>query len=322
MLTGWWNKYKVNRSLRDDERAEALSRERQPGVVPAQRAGLIRINSTYIDWIDSCFSDRGMDRTALILIMTALLIAGFVTVVVFAVIAFNPMAFVPIGVAVAGVLTSWWLALRHEFFTYTHYPIRFNRKTRQVHVFKHNGPDGTLTVPFDEVFFHIGHDRHKYYVREIRGHILDGDTVTQTFGVGQDAENDQEIYDRWEFIRRYMDEGPEAVADDPLDKYVQLSVRHSWANAYISAGAYCDASTVAKERARAPIIYWLAATRWLVMHTCKLPQFPPDVEEQSHVAADDTEVWPIPDHISQFDKTVSGVAERDRARLSASRPPS
>ncbi|SOY63304.1 hypothetical protein CBM2587_B60316 [Cupriavidus taiwanensis] len=35
-----------------------------------------------------------------------------------------------------------------DFFCYTHYPIRFNRKNRMVYVFRHNGPGGVLTVPW------------------------------------------------------------------------------------------------------------------------------------------------------------------------------
>jgi hypothetical protein len=47
-----------------------------------------------------------------------------------------------------------WL-LRKESFAYTHYPMRFNRKTRTVHVFRPNGT--VLSVPWDQLYFTLGH---------------------------------------------------------------------------------------------------------------------------------------------------------------------
>ncbi|WP_133952006.1 DUF6708 domain-containing protein [Rhodanobacter sp. TND4FH1] len=211
--------------------------------------------------------------------------------------------------------------LRFEFFGFVYYPIRFNRKTQNIHVFKHSGPNGVLTVPWERVFFHIGYDAQMKFLRNIRGEILDGDIVKETFAVGNDAEVSQEIYDCWEFIRRYMDEGPEAVADSPLDKYVGLSVSRNWSNCLICAILNCDAGTPSKRFWRAPFIYLYASTRWLIFRTCKQPVFSPDIEAESIVVNNDPNIWPIPDHTAQFHASIPAVGERSRERLRQTRDP-
>ena len=65
----------------------------------------------------------------------------------------------------------YYIMLRLEYFAHTHYPIRFNRVTQMVHVFRHDGPDGALTVPWESVFFHIGRGTNMKFLRDIRGEV-------------------------------------------------------------------------------------------------------------------------------------------------------
>ncbi len=324
MNFGWWTKYPVERPLTKKERDTALSREKQSEVIPSQRMGLIRINSTYIDWTDPAYADRGMFNSAIALFGFVLFALGFFVILIFALVWGGAIFLIPEIVVIAGLITFYYVALRYEFYTYTHYPIRFNRKTRKIHVFRHPRKGGLLTVGWGDVFFHVGDNGgqiYEKYLHNIRGHILDGDTVIDTFSLGHDAERMQELYDRWEFIKRYMDEGPEAVASDPLDKYVELSVSSSWDNCFIWGGINCAVQTTAQRIWRAPFIYWFAATRWLIFKTCKEPVFPPEVEAESTVAPDDPNIWPIPAHTNQFGVTVPGVAKRSRERMRQTRPP-
>lgn len=324
MQYGWWIRYRINRPLRQEEGDAALSRERQSEVVPSQRMGLIRINSTYIDWIDPAYAGRGMFNTAMLLVVYTLFALCFILDFVFVVLTGDPLLLVFLLVIVPALIFFWRICLRYEFGTYTHYPIRLNRKTRKIHVFRHPRKGGLLTVPWDEVFFHVGDNggySQEKFLHNIRGQILDGDNVIDTFSLGHDAERMQELYDRWEFIKRYMDEGPEAVASDPLDEYVELSVSSGWNNCLLMSIWNCDADTVSKRFWRAPFIYWFAATRWLIFKTCKEPVFPPEVEAESTVAPDDPNIWPIPAHTNQFDVTVPGVAKRSRERMRQTRPP-
>ncbi|PNR54664.1 hypothetical protein LA07_16365, partial [Xanthomonas oryzae pv. oryzae] len=79
--------------------------------------------------------------------------------------------------------------------------MRFNRKTRKIYVFREKRDGGLLIVPWDEVFFHIGRGTDMKFLRDIRGEILDGDIVKDTFALGHCAERDEPVKEMWEFIR-------------------------------------------------------------------------------------------------------------------------
>ncbi|MEJ2715429.1 MAG: hypothetical protein P8014_20000 [Acidihalobacter sp.] len=70
----------------------------------------------------------------------------------------------------ASILLFVIMLLSKDFFTHTYYPIRFNRKTRQVYVFRDKRDGGILTVPWDDVFFHIGKG-FRDPVYDLRGHL-------------------------------------------------------------------------------------------------------------------------------------------------------
>ncbi|WP_331710067.1 DUF6708 domain-containing protein, partial [Mangrovibacter phragmitis] len=92
--------------------------------------------------------------------------------------------------------------LLKEWFRYTHYPVRFNRKTRQVHIFQVSGE--IITVPWNKIYFTTNRQRLNEC---IVGHILaeDNDTVLNTFSFGHVGTRD-ELSRYWEFIRCYMEE--------------------------------------------------------------------------------------------------------------------
>ncbi|AXM14439.1 hypothetical protein BRN32_18390 [Xanthomonas oryzae pv. oryzae] len=188
-----------------------------------------------------------------------------------------------------------------------YYPIRFNRKTRKIYVFRENRDGGLLIVPWEEVFFHIGRGNDMKFLRDIRGEILDGDIVKDTFALGHCAERDEPVKEMWEFIRRYMEEGPEAVAEHPLDKYVELSVAPTWKNCLISAVGFTNATTPFKRVLLFPFIGTFTVVRWLVFKSCKQPVFPPEVEAECQVEPNDPHIWPIPNSIGEFVTTVPGL---------------
>ncbi|MEN7531892.1 DUF6708 domain-containing protein, partial [Cupriavidus sp. DL-D2] len=219
MYVGWTMPFKVNRPLTQLERDQALPRAGLPLARPEQRGALVNMNSTYLDWIDRRFLYRGTMNTFL----ATLLILSMMPVLVL----LNSMIF-----DLRGDEQYWWvllfmmipiyIMLWHvmrfiicgEYFSYVHWPIRFNRRTQMVHVFRHSGADGTLSVPWGQVYFHVGtggkqHPNSIY----IRGHILDGDIVKDTFALGHDVHKNEmrALLEMWEFIRCYMEEGPEAA---------------------------------------------------------------------------------------------------------------
>jgi hypothetical protein len=311
----------INRPLTQQERDDALPRETQPGVEPDQRLGMVRINSTYVDWIDRRFLFRGGFKFVAI----AIGIAAMLPLIAYLLI-WEPLTTYSddpaVFIAFSGFLLNflllcglYYLGIRFEIFTYTYWPIRFNRKTRMVHVFRHNGPGGVLSVPWDQVFFHIGRGWDRKELRDIRGEVLDGDTIVDMFALGHAASSERPVREMWEFIRRYMDEGPDAVASHPLEKYVELSVAPTLRNCYLMMYTYYGAGFPLVIRIIATPFIWLyTLTRWLVLLTCRQPVFPPEVEATCQVDADDPNVWPIPDSAGQFARDVPGVIEHAREK--------
>ncbi|AKO00703.1 DUF6708 domain-containing protein [Xanthomonas oryzae] len=310
MYTGWIKKFPKEWKLTSNEDANKLSSNGDGDSMPSQRIGLIGINSVYIDWIDRKFLYRGMLNTSILLagcLMMIVLVFIFTRLMLGAAGPGRFIMILPILTAVSGILLFFNVFLKLEFFTRIYYPIRFNRKTRKIYVFREKRDGGLLIVPWDEVFFHIGRGTDMKFLRDIRGEILDGDIVKDTFALGHCAERDEPVKEMWEFIRRYMEEGPEAVAEHPLDKYVELSVAPTWKNCLISAVGFTNATTPFKRVLLFPFIGTFTVVRWLVFKSCKQPVFPPEVEAECQVEPNDPHIWPIPNSIGEFVTTVPGL---------------
>uniref|UniRef100_UPI002AB6F594 DUF6708 domain-containing protein n=1 Tax=Paraburkholderia bannensis TaxID=765414 RepID=UPI002AB6F594 len=289
-------------------------------VEPGQHIGLIRINSTYIDWIDRRFRYRGMLNTS-IWTLIYFLGWGITLLIAWTALSSNPdeelfwlVIILCLAATACGTHLLYYFVLRYEYFTYTHYPIRFNRQTRIVHVLHHNGPGGVLSVPWELLYFHIGRGTDMKFLRDIRGEVLDGEVVKDTFALGHASESESPVREMWEFIRRYMDEGPDAVADSPMARYVALSVTPTLKNCMLFAVNFTGATTPLKRVFLSPFIGLFTVTRWLVFRTCKEPVFPPEIEATCEVAADDPNVWPIPESTGQFAADIPGVMEYAEAK--------
>ncbi|UNE63790.1 DUF6708 domain-containing protein [Xanthomonas oryzae] len=309
MYTGWIKRFPSEVKLSEDDSARVLSKEKGGGNFASQRLALIDINSTYIDWIDRRFLYRGM--LSMSVVFMAFLGFLFLSIFLLDEMMEGGRGAVAMGVSslftLSGAFGFYALFLKHEFFCHVYYPIRFNRKTRKIYVFREKRDGGLLIVPWDEVFFHIGRGTDMKFLRDIRGEILDGEIVKDTFALGHCAERDEPVKEMWEFIRRYMEEGPEAVAEHPLDKYVELSVAPTWRNCLISAVGFTNATTPFKRVLLFPFIGTFTVVRWLVFKSCKQPVFPPEVEAECQVEPNDPHIWPIPNSIGEFVTTVPGL---------------
>jgi hypothetical protein len=184
-----------------------------------------------------------------------------------------------------------WL-IKKDSFGYTHYPIRFNRKNRTVHGFR---IDGTIfSTPWDDVFFTLGH-LTQWDEWEVRGHVVESDRVTvrETFVLSyvgslsaEDTASRATEYSskdfvraHWEFVRRFMEDGPESVLSQvqfcmPLDgrrENIRVSVERVLAN---FAGASFLLYGVIL-----PFCLVVSAFRVIAMRTSKIPEWTDDVEK-------------------------------------------
>jgi hypothetical protein len=285
---------------------------------------LVQLNSTYIDWIDRRFLFRGSFGILLATVigvgMATFYLCGLLPWTLRLLIDKDPdssLVLFPILLTAGIIFPVFKFVLLKEYFTYTHYPIRFNRKTRMVHVFRHNGPGGVLSVPWDTVFFHIGEGTTRKDLIDIRGEVLEGDIVKDTFALGHAVPKHRQrsLLEMWEFIRRYMEEGPEAVAPHPLDRYVELSVAPSWKNCFlVMRNYYAEGLPQPFQTWVMPFVLLYTLTRWVVLHTCRKPVFPPAIEATCQVEPNDPHVWPIPKSSGEFAATVPGLFEHAKAK--------
>jgi hypothetical protein len=189
-------------------------------------------------------------------------------------------------------------ALSRDCFRYTHRPIRFNRANRTVYVFRHNGPGGVLSVPWDEAFFYVERKARTGIPRTARRLIrclvlADDGRVINTFSVGKHLvlafDEDtapgrlliDELHRNFEFYRRFMEEGLPSVP--PVAEFLgkEVSFRNSLRT------QFGDISDVA--HSRHPVVWLLFAVTALptfiqsILHyvaqlTCREPVWPEDVE--------------------------------------------
>jgi hypothetical protein len=126
-----------------------------------------------------------------------------------------------------------------DCFNYTRKPIRFNRADRMIYAFRHNGPGGVLSIPWDSAFLYVER-RPKAGLggtapRVVRCLVLnDKGLVVDTFSIGKyvDLAFDEnspagkqvmgELYQDFEYYRRFMEEGPSSVP--PVAEFLTTEV--------------------------------------------------------------------------------------------------
>ncbi len=189
------------------------------------------------------------------------------------------------------------LLAKSEFFKYTHMPVRLNRKTRMVHVFRFDG--SVLSVPWDEVFFNVGLGRYKgpFQPTFIAGHVMEGSKryPKETFILGGHASGLAATLSLWEFFRRYMEEGPESALEDtpqlvclPLDRGKEpfsagMTVVHremGSPNWFLGTILF-------------PIRVLQSCARWLAFRTCKVPVWPKEIEATCTIEPEDPHVHDV-----------------------------
>lgn len=310
MLTGWQPRFPVGRRLNHPERRSELRYDIPPQCSPDDAYGLISMNSKYIDFVDRSFKIKGMAAT----LSAALMVIFFtgVNVNVFVqssemregVMGLWPHLLFITAVVSAADFVCWRVVLRNDLFKYTHYPVRFNRITRKIYFFRHNGPGGVTVVPWGSpsAFFHIGRGAQNRELRDLRCHLLDrNQQIQQTFTVGHFWHHDDHILEQWALICRYMRDGPEGCYDDPRDRVITLSsaptIRNCWLMVILMMGT---ALMPLRTNLMFPVYGALTLCRWLTFKTCRKPVFPPEIEAECQIDPDDPYRLPEPRFMAEF----------------------
>jgi hypothetical protein len=300
--SGLLYKYKINRHLTDEERTYHLKQGKSLNVEPLYQLAVIRANSTYLELVDKYFAWKGF-ITLFASICMFLMSWAFVGMALFSMRdiqngsskLFDELLYLGTFVLMFSpiVMASTWIFFK-ESFRFTHYPIRLNRKTRMVYVFKLDG--SVLSVPWDDVFFTLGKSQTRN-VYELLGHVMDADgiTVRDTFSLGQygmltdeDLANPEKkdgnyLHRYWEFVRRYMEEGPAQLIKQVEFVVPVADKRESIGYSFSRFNANWGPLWIAM----LPITLLVWPFRVLAMRTCKVPRWPRDIEEACAVDAGD-----------------------------------
>jgi hypothetical protein len=290
------------RPLNEDDRAWHLDIAKRT-CEPHASGRVIRMNSTYLEMVDGFYSNRGMMSVvgifAFIVLLTFLLAILYSTIFDFYLNADRDRSketgriLFTAFVVVSTFLFLWgfsaFLKTIGEWFRYTHYPMRFNRINRKVYVFRGDG--SVLEAPWDEVYFTLRVNARVAGIRimNICGLVLkDPQTVQEMFVFGYASSNEAYCRRHWEFIRRYMEEGPRAVEHaDGMGLYLPIAdrketLRQGWV-ALVSNDAWN------------PVFKWLMLPfhvlffigRLVCRATSKVPLWPTDVEAECRIEPDD-----------------------------------
>src|SRR5699024_11004829 len=154
MFSGWINKWKINRPINEHEKEEGLSRTKDLAI-ELDHTSVVAYNSTYMEIVDRAYRQRGGWYT-LVAILSGMALMG---VFLWAVLSFGlepPEMLYGYFALGAGIIVNclvvWFVVLRKDFFNHTYYPIRFNRKTRMVYVYREERDGGILRLPWNEGF--------------------------------------------------------------------------------------------------------------------------------------------------------------------------
>jgi hypothetical protein len=171
--------------------------------------------------------------------------------------------------------------ITEDAFTYTHYPIRMNRKNRTVYAFRRDGT--VLKAGWDEMVWTIYNTRLGMGDVCVMGHVMQdgGKLIKESVALGMvDAGEPgrRNLLQYFEFFRRYMEEGPEPVlkALRPTPLIMLPGIDHSkesWAFGWERITLVFN-GWAALQVLFQVVFFPISLFRWFVMRTSKIPQWP------------------------------------------------
>ena len=168
--------FRVNRALSDYEREHRFSIKTPANDKVHYDLSLVKFNSTFVECVDKWYSMRGF---------VAMAGSGFGGVICLGLYAVTASFFrrggfdlflVLLELCLLGML---WFSIKlflSDAFAYTHYPIRFNRKNRQVYAFRRDGT--VFKAGWDELYWTMYGSGSRASDIFVAGHLLESDRVT------------------------------------------------------------------------------------------------------------------------------------------------
>ena len=284
----------VDRPLNEYERANHFNIYHPVSQQVHYDLSLIKLNSTFVECVDKWYSMRGFMAMAMagfgLAMMFAMGAALFLATKFGDIFLFFIACFPAIGVVFIG---KFFLS---DAFTYTHYPIRFNRQNRQVYAFRRDGT--VLKAGWDDFYWTIYNTQLGLGGGDLNvmGHLMgkDGVTIKESIGLslvdaGEPGRRNQLQF--FEFFRRYMEEGPGPVLDalkpTPLIMLPGIDRRREgWFFGWELLTGGMKGLPLLQVLFQ-PFLFPISLFRWVVMRTSKIPQWPQWVEDECRIEPND-----------------------------------
>ena len=284
----------VNRKLKPYEQDNLLDVKRPAsGTVWDDRA-LYRFNSTFVESVDKWYPVRGFIAMGSFLFM-ALALFGLTGLILLMIMKPQVLG-LPVFLLFLGVLYFAGKMFCSDAFTLTHYPIRVNRKNRQVYAFRRDGT--VLKAGWDDLVWTLYTPSFRRMDVFVIAHVMDRETelIKESFGlkaVAVGRVGEEACREHFEFFRRYMEGGPEMVLNalrpEPLVLLPRLDLqRETWTFGWKLWSRLIGENWIVMTLWQV-VALPTSFLRWIVMKTSKIPQWPQWVEEECQVAPDD--VW-------------------------------
>ncbi|MDR7016099.1 DUF6708 domain-containing protein [Acinetobacter sp. 3657] len=282
-------------------KTETLNRRQSESETLTPHRAVIQINGTYLELIDRWNYQRGFIT---LLSMAAMIISfGFLYLIIY--FGFfdsspssstgNTIMGIVFLIVFLGILWGSWHFFRRECFSYTHYPIRFNRKLKKVYVIQ---PNKKLLVANWENF-HIGLQQYSRSGWDVRFSLLDDqEKVTETFALPYTgfSQYSSELLQHWEFVRRYMEDDTAKASYDAVTEVFPIHHRKETLKESIERVCLLPDAPYDKPRtSQGRLFFWGLFPVWLVfligrpfsIKTSKIPKFPDWVEQECKIETND-----------------------------------
>ena len=311
--------YKLNRPVTDAEAASRL-RVDKPSVDAGKSSGTVfKATDTCLELCDGLYREKGWGLLAfstagLMALAGTIMFLWMATDISPAIRESGQTEFVVWGFGSLAIVSLCLFALTVRLllvdcFNYTRKPIRFNRLNRTIYAFRHNGPGGVLSVPWDSAFLYIERKPKAGLggtaPRVVRCLVLnDKGLVVNTFSIGKyiDLAFDEnspagqkvmgELYKDFEYYRRFMEEGPSSVP--PVAEFLstEVSFRNALKLQFDGASDLMNSGNPVMWLlmvAAAIPTFILAVAYHLAQLTCREPVWPEEIERACTPATTQTE---------------------------------
>lgn len=216
--------------------------------------------------------------------------------------------------------------IRTELFTQRHLLIRFNRETRQVYLHRPKYAGGIVVLPWEATVAAINPDLPD---SQGMGDSLALGWPTERTDAGYDEmafvgpplDGNREMEGLWEYIRRYMEEGPQSV---PKPKSLRARIPWPWDSLKASlhfmrpmwrrgGGVWVVLMLVLLS----PLILLHSASHWVSMLLCWRPRWPREIREAGQPGKPVPKLTVAEDFGPEIGQYLRANAERNSTRTRA-----